>query len=770
MSTVGKRGTAEPLNWIETHKCWVDLRDSRWHESDRKGILVLSIGHLDELRHRAHCDVCLQIYQLLEAEITSKFGGVANLRAEQTLCEFAYYERNHEIVLRLTDNSIVLNLDAADLPRSMFKHLSRTRIDAADIRAWIMDCDKNHITCKSVRPKHLGHHTVIMIDVVDDCLVSTILSIEYVALSYTWGGKAGLTLRRANFKELYMHGSLREQQEYIPKTIRDAMLLTSTLGRRYLWVDALCIVQDDEINKVQQIQLMSSIYTGASFTIVAADGSHADHGLLGIGATHRQPPQAILSFSLSQKFIIDLNADVPSHPTPYFQRGWTYQEFYLSNRLLVFYRSSVLWRCHENSYREGSSKPISVFNFLPGYINEHDLLHALGWPRFSSYANLVNEYNSRRLSYDTDALHAFTGILNRLMDIFSGGFLQALPELYFDIALLWQSFKPLRRRQSQSHQYPLPSWSWVGWDGILETDWSFVIESPMIQDPEHGAFGKGPVVTLPITTWYKSSSISGQRIRIDNSYYQYYKLRVPTVFGLDEQKKIDEMNNYAAIEGSLGSPGVWMSGWTLSSRVLGSDNTYTSESRDVRPCWVHSDLEHAFKYPIPMNRPSGPLDSPDMQYLHCRTHRTFLDLGTVVYQEKEWSSAYVTILGKDEAIVGVLNLNAAVHVRGMHAECEMIAISRGYCDMVQKPETWLHETRNLDCLLEIAHMQNIKLDVQTQLPNYLEYLRQRIRYYEFYNVMWIERKDGIAYRKAVGRVFKKAWERLALEEIDVVLG
>jgi hypothetical protein len=42
--------------------------------------------------------------------------------------------------------------------------------------------------------------------------------------------------------------------------------------------------------------------------------------------------------------------------------------------------------------------------------------------------------------------------------------------------------------------------------------------------------------------------------------------------------------------------------------------------------------------------------------------------------------------------------------------------------------------------------------------------------YEYYNVLWIEWDDGVAYRKAVGRVEKRVWESLSLESIDLVLG
>jgi hypothetical protein len=61
------------------------------------------------------------------------------------------------------------------------------------------------------------------------------------------------------------------------------------------------------------------------------------------------------------------------------------------------------------------------------------------------------------------------------------------------------------------------------------------------------------------------------------------------------------------------------------------------------------------------------------------------------------------------------------------------------------------------------------------LPEFLEEmdlfseLKEEI-FYCFYNVIWIEWEDNIAYRKALGRAFKKAWESQNLEEVDIMLG
>jgi hypothetical protein len=47
---------------------------------------------------------------------------------------------------------------------------------------------------------------------------------------------------------------------------------------------------------------------------------------------------------------------------------------------------------------------------------------------------------------------------------------------------------------------------------------------------------------------------------------------------------------------------------------------------------------------------------------------------------------------------------------------------------------------------------------------------RNVRTYEFYNVMWIERKDDVSYRKAVGRVWEPAWDAKPSESVDIVLG
>lgn len=81
-------------------------------------------------------------------------------------------------------------------------------------------------------------------------------------------------------------------QARLPQTVRDAMQLCLDLGERYLWVNSLCITQDDPITQKQQIDIMDSIYASATLTIVAAAGDHADSGLPGISKWSREIKRA----------------------------------------------------------------------------------------------------------------------------------------------------------------------------------------------------------------------------------------------------------------------------------------------------------------------------------------------------------------------------------------------------------------------------------------------------------------------------------------------
>ena len=224
-------------------------------------------------------------------------------------------------------------------PRNTVGRLCDPRkLDLSSIRNWIACCESSHHdTCESsLADKSPPPSTPVMyIDLLDSCLVTSPTSTRYVALSYVWGGAPTLMTFRSNLEEHSQPGALIQKQDQLPKTIRDSMILTRDLGVRYLWVDALCIVQDDLEGKQSHLDHMPYIYESAYFTIAVVDGQDADSGIPGVGdkPSPRSVPPQILLPSRYIPIITDHRNRMKSlqrmgvgHKPIWSTRAWTMQE------------------------------------------------------------------------------------------------------------------------------------------------------------------------------------------------------------------------------------------------------------------------------------------------------------------------------------------------------------------------------------------------------------------------------------------------------------
>jgi tetratricopeptide (TPR) repeat protein len=156
------------------------------------------------------------------------------------------------------------------------------------INAWLNDCDHNHGTiCNQPRPAQRikAKIPLTFIDVGQQCLVSGTSNDKYFALSYTWGQVDMCVTLKDNFEERRQPQGLSKVM--FPKTIKDAIRLAFLLGVRLLWIDAVCIVQDDPDHKARDIPNMDIIYGRAFATIVALSGDNADAGLPGVNPGSR---------------------------------------------------------------------------------------------------------------------------------------------------------------------------------------------------------------------------------------------------------------------------------------------------------------------------------------------------------------------------------------------------------------------------------------------------------------------------------------------------
>ncbi|OCL11406.1 HET-domain-containing protein, partial [Glonium stellatum] len=223
------------------------------------------------------------------------------------------------------------------------------RINIGRLQNWIRTCQDAHGTIHkksyfqgSIYPLKLRDFRVI--DVRRRCLTMLGEREEYIALSYVWGTKNDVMTKKANLEGFSAEGAF--SNIVLPRTIRDAIDLTRKLGYLYLWVDSLCIVQDDESVKLHLIANMDNIYANATVTIVAATGFDANAGLSGFEGDLRastNTPLVMIGPELQLGVLPHFAAELTEscHAT----RGWTFQEVCLSPRCVVFLNGSVYFSC-----------------------------------------------------------------------------------------------------------------------------------------------------------------------------------------------------------------------------------------------------------------------------------------------------------------------------------------------------------------------------------------------------------------------------------------
>ncbi|ORY13728.1 heterokaryon incompatibility protein-domain-containing protein [Clohesyomyces aquaticus] len=173
----------------------------------------------------------------------------------------------------------------------------------------------------------------MLLDAVDKCVVRISQPAKCAALSYVWGATNTLLHKKETSTKSRRPQGVPLWGDAVPKTIRDSMQLVVTIGYRYLWVDSLCVTQDDEEYKMLQINNMDSIYRSGSFTTVNTNGDHADAGLLGVRVHTRswyQHIQRVGKTNLANRPEMPVYAD-----SPWGGRAWTLQEGAMSRRKLA---------------------------------------------------------------------------------------------------------------------------------------------------------------------------------------------------------------------------------------------------------------------------------------------------------------------------------------------------------------------------------------------------------------------------------------------------
>lgn len=614
-------------------------------------------------------------------------------------------------------------------------------IDINLIRRWMRSCQHSHgpACSKSAASEYFSFAgPAWLIDTWNQCITLASSEYTYIALSYVWGsGEHILTAQRANVDQLRQKNSLRNEiyRQRIPNTVKDAIALTEALGGRYLWVDSLCIVQDDEAKKHSELANMHMIYGKASATIIARQGHDAHYGLRGLRGISQPRDFTQEIFTLGRGIrVVKRRWYQPNYkPSKWNSRGWTFQEDFFSSRKIIFDDDCVRWHCNALLCHEESTVQDRGAH---GDYQALALLFSGLHPNMASLRSLLQDYNCRDFSYPEDVLKAFWGTAAALTTSFKGGFIGGLPAVFFDIALLWQPHDQMQRRVARdphSQTYWLPSWSWAGWSGRLDV-WTWSQGSEYIRRMRSMDEDETTERVVPLVQWYIQETPDSEALPISQTWYDYRESYLDTDRAAPEGwQRYDNGQNDSTVCNRPLSP---------SLPVFVDRQPRCFFKRDTHP-------NDTFWYPIPTHNSSDEWRPMTLaSILSCRTRRATL------YVAERISSSRPSVSLRDQSRrwVGALQLN-------------------------QDPSSTLttssnrsHPDEQMVELAEISSGYIFESEMECEFDEWtLEERPKPTAKYEFYNVMCVEWHDGIASRKGLGRVFKDAWEQQNLEWVDLKL-
>jgi hypothetical protein len=650
------------------------------------------------------------------------------------------------------------------------RHSDPSWIDMKLLEKWKNVCDTQHKECANCNHQNRTQESFpsYLINLESCSIVDGLEGCEYWALSYVWGNASQLHLSTTTIDDLQLPGSLEEGniRRQLPLTIRHAMALARTLGCGYLWVDSLCIVQNDDNLRSAELSKMSSIFAQASVVIVAANGLHANHGLLGLRDISG-PRDYVQESTVLRNGATIIDIHLPSQNTRTLEdssllkwksRGWTFQESLFARRKLIFYDGSVGWECSGacnlecvNLKTTNTMTNVSIEHseqYLP--LIRRQMLSADQTLDIDGLSATVSDFNSRDFTYPEDVLDAFSGVVSFLHSQSHGtlGFVSGLPGIFFNLALLWHDRSVRRRSPSRSGKHCcLPSWSWAGWkDANPITYWK------QVSFCEINGAGAG-------FSWqdkvYSSIQWKGRRtaddkveISIHNSW-DYMRDRFidnktePTPTGWTRHLLSSEASeklcrdHYAKLRVSSSR-----CSWEIDSAICHPRCYYTHES--------HPNGQ--FLFPLSASRALEKQKHLYLPFISCVTSRVHLEVGNSTYDHE--GSFTNKLHDKTGILVGALDIRWVF--RNGHLEAhpspgsvvELVEVAQGV--KMLEPFTARYEQPFPELQ---AHNWPTKGDA-----------------YEYVWVLGIHWENGIAYRDSIGRVMKDKWDKLEKDEINLILG
>ncbi|KAH8648307.1 heterokaryon incompatibility protein-domain-containing protein, partial [Tricladium varicosporioides] len=261
----------------------------------------------------------------------------------------------------------------------------------------------------------------------------------YCALSHCWGSSQPLRTTKATLHE----GESGIAWHLLPQTFQDAMIVTRRLSIRYLWIDSLCIIQDDELDWQRESTRMAFIY-GNAYLVISA--THAAQGSTGC-FSERLPQMLCYIHKTSNNDEIPIYVEPASEihssfeslsihsklspQLPLLSRSWCFQERLLATRVLHFAGDDLIWECRSKTLCEctGLDPQKSMKSIQGSFVDER---HS-----YALWHKLLKVYMSRQKTYPSDRLPAISGIAQQMQHAGLGDYVFGIWKENLFEDLLW---------------------------------------------------------------------------------------------------------------------------------------------------------------------------------------------------------------------------------------------------------------------------------------------------------------------------------------------
>jgi hypothetical protein len=281
---------------------------------------------------------------------------------------------------------------------------------------------------------------------------------EYATLSHCWGSLKLLQLTTRNL-QLLQDGMPREA---LCQTFQDAVFIVQELGLKYLWIDSLCIIQDDPEDWRHESKLMSNVYGASTINIAASSASDGNGGCFyDRDPNHVWCHRVKTSVQGQENYyecIEDGISDACLFQTPLAQRAWVVQERLLAPRTLHFSSTQIFWECNSLNacevFPHQFPRSLSYGDF---YLHKQPVSMSLWW-------KIVQLYSICNLTYSKDKLVALSGLAREIYNQNQENrYLAGLWRHGMEIQLCWKN----RYRTSRPSRQRAPTWSWASVDGTI---------------------------------------------------------------------------------------------------------------------------------------------------------------------------------------------------------------------------------------------------------------------------------------------------------------